>query len=79
MAFPLRLSYSKLQFSLIIPSKSICVPYALNSFNSRFNFFKFEFVEIYFFIVGPIDDLMKFLPISKLVKFIALFKIYYAP
>lgn len=33
----------------------------------------------YFFIVGPIDDFIKFFPKSKLTKLIALFIRYYAP
>lgn len=54
-------------------------PYPLSSFSYKFNFFRFLFKRRYFFTVGPIEDLIKFLPKSKLTKFIALFIKYSAP
>lgn len=39
----------------------------------------FGFILKYFFKVGPIDDFIKFFPMSNDTKCIALFNKYYAP
>ena len=49
------------------------------SLNSRFRTRIFLLTSTYFLRQGPIDDLMKFLPKSKEVKFNALSKMYSAP
>ncbi len=79
IAFPFKFSYYKVHFSFINPSNNVFTPYPRSSFNSKFNLFIFMFILKYFFNVGPIDDFMKFFPISNDTKCIALLSKYYAP
>lgn len=61
------------------PSKKVSTPSPKSSLNSRLIRRRFLLVSTYFFRVGPIEDLMKFLPRSSETKLSPLMSKYSAP
>lgn len=75
--FPLKfMSYRR---ELTAPQKNVYTPSPKSSLYSKLIFRKFLLASTYFLRVGPIEDLIKFLPISKETRLMPFINRYYAP